>query len=339
MPEVPEISVVLCVYNGERWLREAIDSVLGQTHTDYELVVVDDGSTDSSPEIVRSYDDPRMRMIQHDNRGLAAARNTGAERVRGEFVAYVDADDRCTPERLQSQSAFLRAHHDVAAVGCFVRVIDEDGAELFLQHAPTGRRACRRRLFDGHFYNYGSSLMIRRDTLLAVGGFRTYFRQREDVDFMLRLAERHDIDNVPEVLYEYRINTGGLSHADLRVGFYYRDIAWDLRRERLATGSDRLARGEPIPPFEPHPAEPSVPNDLRRVLSHLHLGEAALLCECGRRRCALGHLARAWVLGGFRPRILRRAWTLLMRPDGGKKAGVTRPHNGDISASASSSRS
>ncbi len=289
----PAVSVVMCVYNGERWLREAIGSVLAHPGADFEFVIVDDGSTDGSPEIIRSYRDERIRVVRQANQGLAAARNTGAREARGRYIAYIDADDVAEPQRLAVQSAFLNAHPDVAAVGCSVRIIDENGRLLLVQRVATGAALCRRRLFHGQFYNYGSSLMIRRDALREVGPFRTFFVQREDVDFMLRLAERFAIDNVPETLYRYRINTAGLTHQDLNVGLYYHEVAYALHRERLAGGNDRLQRGETIAPYQPRPGETPRPSDLRRVLTWLHLGEAELLREVGENWSAAAHLVRA----------------------------------------------
>jgi glycosyltransferase involved in cell wall biosynthesis len=289
----PPITVVMCVYNGQRWLRAAIDSVLGQTQEQFELIVVDDGSTDGSPEIIRSCVDPRVRVIRQANQGLAAARNTGGRAARGRYVAYLDADDESEPERLRLQSAFLDARPEVAAVGCSVRIIDERGRSLFVQRAPTGADRCRARLFRERFYNYGSSLMIRREPLLRVGFFRTFFVQREDVDFMLRLAERFPIDNVPETLYRYRINTTGLSHRDVRVGLYYQKLAFCLHRERMAAGCDRLQRGEAVAKYRPEGERPPRPSSLRRVLASLHLDEAELLREMGCNWAAAIHVLRA----------------------------------------------
>jgi glycosyltransferase involved in cell wall biosynthesis len=255
-------------------------------------------------------------VIRQANQGLAAARNTGAEAARGRYVTYLDADDLAHPHRLSIQAAFLDAHPVVAAVGCSVRVMDENGRSLFLQRAPTGAERCRRRLFRGRFYNYGSALMIRRDAMADVGFFRTFFVQREDEDFMLRLAERYPIDNVPEVLYHYRINTGGLSHGDLNVGLHYNRIAYALHRERMAGGKDRLQRGESVPRFSPRPGQQPLRSNLDRVLVSLHLEEAELLRELGLNWSAVGHALLACFHGRVSRGVLRRAIRILgSRPE------------------------
>lgn len=286
-------SMVMCVYNGRQFLREAIDSALCQTADHFELIIVDDGSTDDSPRIIASYRDPRIRVIRQDNQGLAAARNTGVKVAHGAYVTFLDADDLAEPERLHVQQAMLDKHQALAAVGSGIQIIDETGRPMFLQGVRTGEQRCRDRLFAGQFYNYGSALMIRREALINVGAFRTFFAQREDVDFMLRLAERYPIDNVPEALYRYRINTAGLSHRGIEVGLYYHEIAYALHRERMATGSDRLQQGVAIRPYEAREDASMCASSRRRVLAGLHMGEAERLREEGHRWLAARHAFRA----------------------------------------------
>jgi len=301
----------MCVHNAEHWLREAVESILGQTLPTFEFIVVDDGSTDGSADILRSYDDPRMRVIHQDNAGPASARNTGILAATTDYVAYMDADDVSEPKRLEIQCQFLDTHPDVAAVGCSTRLTDEHGRTIFRQSAPTGPDRCRRRLLDGRFYAFAATLVVRREVLLAVGLFRTFFRQREDEDLMLRLAERWSLDNVQDALYRYRINPVGLTHRDLRVGAYYHDLAFAFSQERLATGSDRLQRGEPVRPLAPDPGAPAVRSSLRRVLAGLHLDEAELRKECGRPWSAALHVLRALTLDPWRRTTVRHCWKAL----------------------------
>ncbi len=305
------VSVVMCVHNAEPWLREAVASILGQSLSTFEFIVVDDGSTDCSAAILSSYDDPRIRVIHQENRGLAGARNTGTLAATGDYVAYMDADDVSEPRRLEVQCGFLDAHPDTAAVGCSVCIIDKHGRPIFRQTAATGPERCRRRLLSGRFYNYGSALVVRREAVLEVGLFRTFFQQREDQDLMLRLAERANFDNVADVLYRYRINPVGLTHHDLRIGAYYRDLAFAFSQERQATGSDRLQRGEPVRPFAPDPGALAVRSSLRRVLAGLHLGEAELRRECGRPWSAALHVLRALTLDPWRRSTVRGCWKAL----------------------------
>jgi glycosyltransferase involved in cell wall biosynthesis len=301
----------MCVHNGETWLREAVESILGQSLSDFEFIVVDDGSTDGSADILRSYDAPGIRVIHQENRGLAGARNTGTLAATGDYVAYMDADDVSEPRRLEMQCGFLDAHRETVGVGCSVCVTDEHGRAIFRQTAATGRERCRQRLLNGRFYSYGSALVVRREAVLEVGLFRTFFRQREDQDLMLRLVERGNLDNVEDVLYRYRINPVGLTHHDLRIGAYYRDLAFAFFQERQATGSDRLQRGEPVGPFAPDSGAPAVQSSLRRVLAGLHLGEAELRIECGRPWSAAFHVLRALTLDPWRRSTVRHCWKAL----------------------------
>jgi len=311
-----DVAVVLCIYNVRRWLNEAIDSILTQTLPDFRLIVVDDGSTDGSGDLVRAYHDARIQLIRQANQGHDAARNTGSLAADTEFVAYMDADDVSERTRLAVQREYLLTHPDVAAVGCSIRIVDQTGRFLFTQHAPTGPARCRRRILRGEFYSYGSALMVRRRAALDIGLFRTFFRQRGDVDFMLRLAQRYLIDNVPDVLYRYRMNLQGVSHSDPGPGLYEHRVAYELMRERLQGGSDRLQRGECIPPYVAKDRNPPAPHSMQQILYHLHLSEAQLLREYGHNWSALRHVLKAWTLAPLSRQTFRRALTLFMtRPD------------------------
>ncbi|HUW84347.1 MAG TPA: glycosyltransferase family A protein [Phycisphaerae bacterium] len=312
----PDVAVVLCIYNVRRWLTEAIDSILSQTLPDFRLIVVDDGSTDGSGDLVRAYSDARIELIRQANLGHDAARNTGTLAADTEFVAYMDADDVSETTRLAVQREFLIAHPDVAAVGCSIRIVDQTGRFLFTQHAPTGPARCRRRILQGEFYSYGSALMVRRRAALDIGLFRTFFRQRGDVDFMLRLAQRYLIDNVSDVLYRYRMNLQGVSHSDPGPGLYEHRVAYELLRERLQGGSDRLQRGESIPPYAANDRTPPAPHSMQQILYHLHLSEAQLLREYGRNWSALRHVLKAWMLAPLNRQTRHQAMKLLRtRPD------------------------
>ncbi len=127
----PLISVVMSVYNGERYLSEAIDSILSQTFTDFEFIIIDDGSTDTSAEIVHSYEDERVSLIRQKNTGLAAALNKGIELAKGEYIARMDADDVSLPERLEVQVDYLKRHPDVIALGSAADCMDENGNFVF----------------------------------------------------------------------------------------------------------------------------------------------------------------------------------------------------------------
>src|SRR5205823_3104415 len=131
----PQVTVLMTVYNGEHYLRPAMESILGQTFTDFEFLIIDDGSTDGSVEIIRSYHDPRIRLYVEPHRGLVPALNRGLSLARGRYIAHMDADDLADVRQLAQQVAFLDAHPAVVLVGCRIRYTDEDGQDLY-EHVP-----------------------------------------------------------------------------------------------------------------------------------------------------------------------------------------------------------
>ncbi len=187
---MPRISIVIPCYNAQRYLRGAIDSVLGQTFQDLEIVVVDDGSTDGTRELVAGVQDERLRYIYQENRGPAAARNHGIAAAQGEYIALLDADDLALPRRLEGQLAVLEAAPDLAVVGSGYVWIDEEGRRLsWATHswqAYPELNAFRNWLFDCPFVP--SATMFRRVAWRDVGGFDEELTGPEDWNFWMRLA-------------------------------------------------------------------------------------------------------------------------------------------------------
>jgi glycosyltransferase involved in cell wall biosynthesis len=226
------VSVVLPVRNGARYIREALDSVLAQTAADLELVVVDDGSTDDTPEILRSYRDERLRVIRQEPAGLVAALNRAVAEARGDVVARMDADDVSLPDRLEQQVALLRTDDRIGLVGCGFETIDESGRTLDSWLLPAD---------DGG---------LRRRALENAGGYRSDYGANEDYDLWRRIARAWRLAAVPEVLYRYREHGEGVTKGDVgeRVGSRerLRDELWRepallraLRGER--DGAERRA--------------------------------------------------------------------------------------------------
>lgn len=203
----PRVSVLMPVYNAQRYLSEALDSVLAQTYDDFELIAVDDGSTDRSPRILQGYAkrDGRLRVIRRPNRGIVAALNDGLAQSRGELIARMDGDDTCSPARLEKQIALLDGRPDVVAVGTWATLTDPYGSPTGEQRPAIDHAAIDATLMQGD----GSSIIhattvIRRGALTAVGGWRAEYNWVEDLDLFLRLAEVGKLANVAEDLYRYR---------------------------------------------------------------------------------------------------------------------------------------
>ena len=208
----PAVSVLMPVYNGARFLAEAIDSIRGQTFADFEFVIVDDGSTDASPAILADHArmDPRIRVVSQANAGIVAALNRGLAECRAPLVARMDADDVSLPPRLERQRAFLEAHPRVAVVGTALQLVSETGAVGPEVRHATGQAAISRGLRRGNCLAH-PTVMMRRGVVLAVGGYREFLRHAEDYDLWTRLVERHQLANLTECLLRYRVHGGQVS--------------------------------------------------------------------------------------------------------------------------------
>lgn len=237
----PAVSVLIAVYNGERYLREAIESVLAQTRGDFELLIVDDGSTDDTPAILAEYArlDPRVVVHRVSHAGRTAALNLGCRAARAELIARLDADDPALPGRLERQLRFLEANEDVALLGGGVLLIDEHGEIFGEDRLPTGDAEIRKMLQKISLF-YHSNVTFRRSAVEAVGGYRTVFKLAEDYDLWLRISERYALANLPELVGKYRSSpqqeSVGLIEAQAMSTVAARASARDRREGRL----DRL---------------------------------------------------------------------------------------------------
>ena len=215
---IPRVSVLMTTYNGERFLSEAIESVLKQSLTDLELIVVDDGSMDSSGSIIRSFcaRDSRVRgVFLERNLGIPKAANRGLQISRGEYVARMDSDDSCHCDRLRIQVSYLDKHPDVHLLGCCYCAIDEKGLLCSSSYALSimkpipisfGRRRVAEDVFRCRYPILHPTIVCRRSTLLSVGGYREFLPMSEDDDLYCRVAALHGgvLDNLSDKLYYYR---------------------------------------------------------------------------------------------------------------------------------------
>ena len=210
------VSVVMPVYNGERFLAEAIASVLGQTFADFELNIVDDGSTDGSRAIIEEYahrDSRIVPVLLRDNQGKASARNRGIERASGQYIAAMDCDDICLPDRLRRQVNFLDTFHKIGAIGTNTCTIDQESR---LQNASTYRTEHTQILF-GLFFSISvahPAIMIRRELLVQAGGYEEGRRICGDTELWTRLIQKTRFANLPDVLMLYRRHSQATSVKD-----------------------------------------------------------------------------------------------------------------------------
>lgn len=193
---------MLPVWNCESFVREAISSILRQTLLDLEVIVVDDGSDDGSLKIVRELAaaDPRLVVIATGHEGLGHALNAAIEVARGQYIARMDADDIAEPTRLEKQVAYLDAHHDCVAVGSDIVIVDEIGDELCSVEYPHAHAEIVQALVSLRAALSHPTMVMRRDGLLAAGGYRQDRFPAEDLDLWLRLSERGRLANIPSTL-------------------------------------------------------------------------------------------------------------------------------------------
>ena len=312
MDKNPRVSVLMPVYNGERYLREAVESILNQTFTDFEFIVINDGSTDGSADLLRAYDDPRLRLIEQANVGLTRSLNRGIALARGEYIARMDADDISLPTRLQMQIEFLGNHPTVGLVGTSVIHFDVDGKMIMEKLLLTESARIKEALLSANQLCHGS-VMFRRECLEKVGGYREEFKHVEDYDLWLRIAEHYEVANLATLLYKWRFTADGIS------------VSHKLEQDRYAALARQCAerRGRGEKELLIRQAERTGGwGEKRRVLAWYHCNWGRALLKQERRQEARLQLGRAiesfplyfgaWVF--YLATYLPPSWLSKMRP-------------------------
>jgi glycosyltransferase involved in cell wall biosynthesis len=205
-PDIPDITVLMSCYNAERWLVEAVESVIHQTYKDFEFVIVDDGSVDNTLETIQRYEklDSRVRVISKLNTGLADSLNVGLSHAKGKWIARIDADDLCEPLRLETQLGFVQKNPQIALLGTDCLEIDEDGNVLMLQRFPTQGKNLRQHLTHTRRFFPHSSAFYCTATARELGGYRPQFVRCQDWDLWLRFAEKRQIACLDQPLIRIR---------------------------------------------------------------------------------------------------------------------------------------
>lgn len=243
---MPIVTVLMSVYNGERYLPQAIECILSQTYTNFEFLIVDDGSTDASRDIILSYDDVRIRLLHNPtNLGLAPSLNRGIRAASGVFIARQDADDISRPQRLARQVSAMQRHPHIALLGTWYEEVDANGTHLQQGQLPCTATAIRWALF---FYSpfVHTAAMLRKDMLAEVGFYDESLQHALDYELWRRIARQFPVANLDEVLVEYRIHDQSMTASggsrtqegySLRVGALTELLNWHaldipLRAER-----------------------------------------------------------------------------------------------------------
>ena len=224
------ISVTMPVYNAERFVKEAIESILAQTYADFECIVINDGSTDGSEEIIKSFSDARIKLISQPNRGVIGALNTGLKAAQGTYIARMDADDVSEPTRLEEQIRFMKAHPTVALCGTWAKTIDENGKELgAYDYPPATHTAIRLAMVRSNPFIH-PSVMFTRKAIEKVGVYKKGYKHAEDYELWTRMVATFETANIPKHLLRYRITSGSITQknwgAMVRKGLLVRVLAF-----------------------------------------------------------------------------------------------------------------
>ena len=288
--DIPAIEVLMPVRNGSKYIEQAITSILSDEAHILRLIVIDDGSTDDTKDIISKIDTrTEIRIISQDSLGLTQALNRGLKETQAAFVARMDSDDISIKGRLPAQLAFLQQHPHIVAVGTQAAYIDEDGRDLGTRtRYPLDPKEIRRQLFDKGCVICHPTILARRDALLKCGGYHVAFKHAEDYDLWLRLTDHFEIANLPDVFLRYRRHSHQVSNGRNIQQSFSRDFALWCARERQAQRPDPSIAIMSPPKFR-HLGK--VSSDGSETLANLALAYDAIeknsrrsLCVCIRSR-------------------------------------------------------
>jgi glycosyltransferase involved in cell wall biosynthesis len=288
----------MSVYNGQKYLRESIDSILNQTCKNFGFIIINDGSEDNSLAILLEYQtkDNRLLIVNQSNIGLTRSLNRGVKLAASEYIARQDADDISLPTRLEKQLNYMENHPEVAVIGCLGDIFIANGILQTSKALKYSREGIKRHLAGKNLFMHGSAMM-RKSCLAKVGFYREFFRHSQDYDLWLRLSQYFDIDILSEHLYQYRVTPQAISVSQWPIQKQYADIAQQLHAERLATGRDSydmFVRSYP----DGLPVRDEAAGEYEY---HLFLARGSI---CGNNlREARQQLHQAWKLGCRRPEM------------------------------------
>lgn len=318
-PHRPRTTVLVPMRDAERFVADTIRSLLSQTASDLEVVVVDDGSRDASRAQVEAVADDRVRIVEGPSRGIAAALNRGLEEARGDVLMRCDSDDEFRADRVARQLALLDAHDDVAAVCSAYEVLNPSGQPVLSLPPEVPGTDVTDTMKAGVVPTHTSTFALRTEQVRRLGGARGFFETAEDVDLVLRAGTLGRVLIDPEPLHRVRLHDDSVTHSARRDRLVYYDaVARQLLRERLAHGADALDRGDTpaAPERAPGASEPARRRGARPHIQHLLLGEAWRLHRRGRRAEAVAQGLRALSYGPRDPKVWRSVAALAVKRHG-----------------------
>ena len=294
----PQVSVLMPVYNAERYVAEAVESILLQSFQDFEFLVFDDGSADKSFAIVNGYAkrDDRVHLFRKKHKGYVPWLNEGLAISRGEFIARMDADDISFPDRFARQVDYLRQHVSCSAVGCGILLIDPDGSPLCNRIFEGDHDKLDAKQIIGEFPVIAHpASMMRRSSLIKAGGYREEYETMEEFDLWLRLSEQGRLANLPDVLFKYRQH-----HQSVNATQAERQKSWAdqiMNEARIRRGLQPLSWS-----IATHYAPPT-------SIVERHLGWAMSAAASGYRKTAFKHSLLALKADP----VFLKAWVVFVR--------------------------
>ncbi len=272
---MPRVSVVMSVFNAGDFLREAVDSVLAQSFSDFEFIIIDDGSTDGSLAVLQSFTDPRIKLFPQPNRGLIASLNRGIEESTGQLIARMDCDDRCEPNRFSLQVNYLDQHPEVALLGGSIATMDETGNPLApLVKFPATHDQIWSQIGRRPWVFCHPAVMFRRDAAVDVGLYSSGFAHAEDAEFFARLMTKYKAANLPEVLLNYRLRRSAVS--------FTRSAHGRINAELVARIIDRWKPGQPFAPTADERRDADIAIAMCNGSTPPNQTESAYHCRVGR---------------------------------------------------------
>lgn len=244
----PQVSVIMGVFNGGQFLHEAIQSILNQSYRDFEFLIIDDGSTDQTPNILGSFSDSRIIIERNPiNIGLTKSLNKALQKARGKYISRQDADDISFPDRLARQVAFLDSYPECSMAGSHAALIDEHGTDIGTIEPSTDTQEINTQLIKFNLFIHGA-ITARKSAIIDVGGYRDKFTYAQDYDLWLRMHQRYLLANLPESLYCLRRLSHSISMTrfDRQLAFAF--VARAFCMERSQTGLDNYEELDPDNP-------------------------------------------------------------------------------------------
>ncbi len=237
MIEYPQISVLVNVYNGSNYIHDCIKSILDQSFVDFELIVIDDGSTDDTKQIVLSFDDNRIKYYYQENSGISNALNFGLKISRGKYIAKLDADDFAYKDRLKIQFQFMENNADYIVCGCFADVISEDGNFIYTFKVPTGNYEIKYNMQKFNCIIHSGSFYLRSKAI-EIGGYDTLASQHfEDYLFFSKMVKLGGAYNIALPLITYRLNINSVTTKNYN--FIYKKLVRNIINRGYMLSSEK----------------------------------------------------------------------------------------------------